>query len=70
MRYRELEEKLRKLGCEEVQRRGGGSHRRWRNPVTGKSTPVPDWGSKDIRPGTLRGIIRQLGLDWDEFKNS
>jgi predicted RNA binding protein YcfA (HicA-like mRNA interferase family) len=31
--YREAAAKLRRLGCEEVRRRG--SHRRWVNPATG-----------------------------------
>jgi mRNA interferase HicA len=28
---------------------------------------LPDWGAKDLKPGTLRAIIRQLGLDWQDF---
>jgi hypothetical protein len=29
---------------------------------------VPDWGSNDLKVGTLRHIVRQLVLDWDAFK--
>lgn len=67
MRYREIARKLGSLGCVETARTGGGSHRKWRNPITGKSTVVPDWGGKDLKFGTLRGVVRQLGLDWDQF---
>jgi predicted RNA binding protein YcfA (HicA-like mRNA interferase family) len=68
MRYREIAKKLRKLGCEEVDRGGGGSHRTWLNPETDELASIPDWGRKDVKLGTLRGAIRRLGLDWEEFK--
>jgi predicted RNA binding protein YcfA (HicA-like mRNA interferase family) len=49
MKYREVARKLTALGCEELPRKGGGSHRKWHNPVTQRSTVVPDWGSKDLK---------------------
>jgi len=64
MTYREVERKLRRLGCQEISRRSGGSHRKWMNPATGQATTVPDWAAKDLKLWTLRGIVRQLGLDW------
>jgi len=67
MKYREASQKLKSLGCEELRRRGAGSHRVWRNPNNGKTAPLPDWGAKDLKLGTLRAVIRQLGLDWQEF---
>lgn len=67
MTYREVQRKLRRLGCDEIPRRGGGSHRKWVNPATGAGTVVPDHGSLDLPPGTLRAVVRQLGLSWDEF---
>lgn len=67
MKYAQLAQKLRVMGCEEIARRGGGSHRRWRNPNTGQSAPVPDWGGKDLKPGTVRAIVRQLGFSREEF---
>lgn len=70
MKYREVAKKLGSLGCEEVPRTGDGSHRKWRNPATGDSTVVPDWGGDDLKLGTVRGAVRQLGLDWDEFKGA
>ena len=68
MKYREVAQKLKQMGCQEISRRGGGSHRKWYNPNNAAIVPIPDWGSKDLKLGTLRQIIRQLDLDWDEFK--
>lgn len=70
MRYREAARKLTNLGCYEVQRRSGGSHRKWFNPKTGQSATLPDWGSRDLKIGTLRSAIRQLGISWTEFRQS
>lgn len=67
MKYREAAKRLKALGCEEISRRGGGSHRVWHNPINNKIASLPDWGPKDIKIGTLRAVIRQLGLDWQEF---
>ena len=49
------------LGCRELERRGGGSHRKWHNPVSGRATVLPDWGGRDLKLGTVRAAIRQLG---------
>ena len=68
MKYREIVKKLKKLGCKEISRRGGGSHRKWYNPKTHSIVPIPDWGSKDLKIGTLRQIIKQLDLNWEDFK--
>jgi mRNA interferase HicA len=70
MKYREVARKLQALGCEELPRRRGTSHRKWFNPATQRFTSVPDWGSKDLKIGTLRHIVRQLGLDWEDFKRA
>jgi len=70
VRYRKVARKLRKMECEELLRRSRGSHRKWYNPATGQIAPVPDWGSKDLKIGTLRHIVRQLGLDWEIFKRA
>ncbi|WP_423222811.1 type II toxin-antitoxin system HicA family toxin [Candidatus Amarolinea aalborgensis] len=70
MRYREVARKLHELGCKELAQGGSGSHRKWYNPATGKGTVVPDWGNQDLKTGTLHGVIRQLGLDWEEFKRA
>ena len=68
MRYAEVARKLKTLGCEEVPRRSGGSNRKWHNPSTGKSTVLPDWGSKDLKMGTLRAVVKQLGIEWHDFE--
>ena len=31
---------------------------------------MPDWGRRDLKIGTLRSAIRQLGIDWKEFQES
>jgi predicted RNA binding protein YcfA (HicA-like mRNA interferase family) len=67
LKYRDVSRKLRSLGCVELPRRSDGSHRKWVNPVLGKATVVPDWGGKDLKTGTLRAIVKQLGLEWPQF---
>lgn len=67
MRYREVARKLQLMGCHEISRRGGGSHRKWRNADASRSTVVPDWGGRDLKFGTVRAAVRQLGLSWDGF---
>lgn len=62
MNYKELTRKLKQLGCLEIPRRGGGSHRKWHNPTSGKYTIVPDWGAKDLKVGTIAQICKQLGI--------
>jgi predicted RNA binding protein YcfA (HicA-like mRNA interferase family) len=65
--YREAAGKLARLGCREISRRGGGSHRKWFNPATNRSTVVPDWSGRDLKLGTIRAAVRQLGLEWEQF---
>ncbi len=67
MTYREVSRKLERLGCRELPRRGGGSHRKWFNPSSQQATVVPDWGSRDLKPGTVRAVVRQLGIAWADF---
>ena len=70
MIYREAGRKLAALGCREVSRRSIGSHRKWTNPATNGSTVLPDHGGKDLKLGTLRAAVRQLGLDWAAFQQA
>lgn len=70
MTYREAARKLVALGCQEIPRRSGGSHRKWQNPANQRSTVLPDWGGRDLKPGTVRAAVRQLGLDWNDFSNA
>lgn len=70
MTYREVARKLARLGCWEIARSGGGSHRKWFNPATNQASVLPDWGSSDLKKGTLRAAIRQLEIDWDDFDHA
>jgi mRNA interferase HicA len=70
VKYRDVERKLKSLGCQEIARTGSGSHRKWRNPATARSTVVLDWGGRDLKLGTVRAAVRQLGLDWDSFSTA
>ena len=62
MTYREVAKKLASLGCRELPRTGNGSHRKWFNPATDKISVLPDWGGGDLKLGTIRGAVRQLGF--------
>ena len=67
MKYREIVKRLKALGCYEIKRKGKGSHRKWINPVAKKGTVIPDWGSKDLKQGTLKAILKQLEIDLDKW---
>jgi predicted RNA binding protein YcfA (HicA-like mRNA interferase family) len=67
MKYRELSKRLRELGCEFV-RNGVGSHRIWWNPGNDRYTTIPDWGAKDLAPGTVRKIVSDLGFGPDAIR--
>jgi len=32
------------------------------------ATILPDWGSKDLKAGTVRAAVKQLGIEWSEFE--
>lgn len=70
MTYRTAARKFVSLGCHEIPRKGGGSHRKWHNPVKNQSTILPDWGSRDLKTGTLRSAVKQLGIDWVDFEKA
>ena len=69
MTYRQIARKLAALGCRELPRRSGGSHRKWLNPDTQRVTVIPDWHGRDLKLGTVRAAVRQLGIDWQNFQN-
>ena len=66
MNYRQLARRLRRLGCEFV-RQASGSHEVWWNPANRQFTVIPRHGGRDLPPGTLRTILRQLGIELGEF---
>ena len=67
-KYQEVARKLRKLGFEFV-RPGAGSHEIWRHPDTGRKFTIPHH-ARDVAEGTLRKILRDAGIDVDEFLNA
>ena len=63
MKYRDVARKLTTLGCHELARK-------WHNPSAQQATVVPDWGGRDLKLGTVRAAVRQLGIDWQDFQNA
>jgi predicted RNA binding protein YcfA (HicA-like mRNA interferase family) len=64
--YRELTHRLRKLEFR-FYRHGKGSHELWVRDTDGKVVPVPHHRGKNIRKGTVRAIIREVGVSLTEF---
>jgi predicted RNA binding protein YcfA (HicA-like mRNA interferase family) len=64
-RYREIAARLRMFGLE-FERTGAGSHEIWKNPVSGRRIVIPRH-SKPVAEGTLRAILRQAGIEVDDF---
>ena len=58
MTDRDVAKKPASLGCHELPRTGGGSHRKWHNPATDRTTVVPDWGGDDLKWGTIWAVVR------------
>jgi len=69
MKYRELTKKLRKLGCEFV-RQAPGFHEIWWSPASRRFTSIPRHNGKDLPKGTVRAILRHLGIKPDEFRQA
>jgi predicted RNA binding protein YcfA (HicA-like mRNA interferase family) len=63
--YRQIAKKLRRQGFE-FDRQAAGSHEIWHNPVTGKYTTIPNHPG-DMPEGTLRAILRQAGIEPNDF---
>jgi predicted RNA binding protein YcfA (HicA-like mRNA interferase family) len=61
MKVREIIERLEKDGWVKVAQRG--SHRQYKHPAKPGKVTVPGQLSDDLRPGTLRSILRQAGLE-------
>jgi predicted RNA binding protein YcfA (HicA-like mRNA interferase family) len=62
--YRKIIKKLRKAGFV-FRRATGGTHEIWWNEKEKKTAVVPH--HKEIRIGTLRSIIQQMGISKREF---
>lgn len=53
-------------------RRVTGSHHIFRHPKTGAIVPVPMHGNRDLKPGTVRSILKMMGVhlqELDDFLN-
>jgi len=66
-RYREIVQRLRRCGFE-FDRNAAGSHEIWYNPNSHRYTTVPNHPG-DMPEGTLRAILRQAGIEPDDFLN-
>ena len=64
--YREVTRRLLALGFR-LYRHGKGSHELWVRDEDGRVVPVPHHQGKNIRKGTVRAIIREVGLDVKAF---
>ena len=69
MTYREVARKLRRLGCR-FQRQGRGSHEIWANDAANSTTAIPNQRGKDLKPGTIGSILRDLGVSRDDFNRA
>jgi predicted RNA binding protein YcfA (HicA-like mRNA interferase family) len=64
-RYREVTRKLRLSGFE-FDRQAAGSHEIWYNARTNRYTTLPNHPG-DMPEGTLRAILKQAGIEVDDF---
>ena len=66
-KYHEVARRLRDFGWA-YDRPGPGSHEVWRHAASGRRVTVPHH-SRDMAEGTLRAILREAGIDVEEFLN-
>jgi len=62
MKYNELERRLRNAGCYDTKTTRAG-HPLWYSPKTGKYFTMSHHGSQEVKPGTLKSIMRDAGLE-------
>lgn len=65
LRYRDIVKRIKRFGFE-FDRQAAGSHEIWFNPTTKRYTTIPNHPG-DMPEGTLRAILKQAGIDTDEF---
>jgi predicted RNA binding protein YcfA (HicA-like mRNA interferase family) len=63
--YREIIRRLKLFGFS-FYRQAAGSHEIWHNEQTNRFTTVPNH-TGDMPEGTLRAILKQAGVEPDEF---
>ena len=66
-KYRDVIKRLKKIGFQ-FKRQAAGSHEIWYNPNTGRYTTIPNHPG-DIPEGTLKAILKQAGVNVDDFLN-
>ena len=64
-RYRDIVKRLKELGLQ-FDRQARGSHEIWFNPATHRYTTIPNHPG-DMPEGTLRAILKQVGISPEEF---
>ena len=69
MNYRQLTRKLRRLDCVH-NRQAKGSHEVWVNVRTDATATIPNWRAKDLKPGTVAAILRDLGISREDFEQA
>ncbi|WP_194775448.1 type II toxin-antitoxin system HicA family toxin [Pararhodonellum marinum] len=60
MKYSELERKLKKNGCYQVE--DEGRHPIWFSPITGKEFQTSHHKSQEVKKGTLNAILKDAGI--------
>ncbi|MCP4460164.1 MAG: type II toxin-antitoxin system HicA family toxin [Cytophagales bacterium] len=65
--YREIVKRLKKFGFT-FYRQAAGSHEIWKNEQTGLFTTIPNHPG-DMPEGTLRAILKQSGINPNDFIN-
>lgn len=65
--YREVIKKARKLGFA-FRRATSGSHEIWWNEQKRKTCVIPH--HREVAPGTIRSIVRQMGVSLEKFLRS
>ena len=61
MKYNELHRILSRAGCYETGKQRAG-HPEWFSPMTGKKFTTSNHGSAEVKPGTIKSIIRDAGV--------
>lgn len=64
LKYREVIKKARKAGFA-YRRNTGGTHEIWWNEEKRRTCVIPH--HQEIKPGTLKSIVRQMGISEKEF---
>ncbi len=65
LKYREVARKLRTFGFI-FDRHGAGSHEIWRHERTGRKVTIPHH-ARELAEGTLRAVLREAGINIEEF---